>query len=545
MKYQKPLTSLMAIAINTLTTPPVIAAEKIIFKLGPIEKSISVKSLEKFILENEEDDELKFLTQNISQSQKETIRGLLSLQPTTDRWQDILGSHGLPSANANSYLTRILNSDTGKGVLAEIGEIVRLQDGNNAHQALQTALVKSSIDFTKFSLLGAVREFPGDIYIDIEAVFKVLNESERISTAEKVLMTRVETLSALTKQKNTATRATQSIDTSPKAPENGSFEVSTQILHLYDRTRQRQFDTILYFPKLDRKSKKVPLIIISNGMTLDPDYLAFLGNHLAANGFAVGIPDTIGSNSLRKRDFLTDRKSSSNNHFDVNEYINRPLDITYLLDELERLNNGEFQLQFDLDRVGIFAYSFGAVTALSLGGAKFNFDNLARDCNSQSKLLNLSLLYQCNALKLPKLTQQISFHDRRIKSLFLFVPMGYSMFGTKNLQTIDLPTAWNATVRDRFTPMIQEQIPGFTAMKNPHKYLSIPLHVQHVPPTTADKPSEVNTDRQNFDAYLKTATTAFFKVYLAEDERYRSYLTSSDANKLSVLESDLLPPKPR
>jgi predicted dienelactone hydrolase len=545
MKYQKPLTSLMAIAINTLTTLPVIAAEKIIFKLGPIEKSISIKSLEKFILENEEDDELKFITQNISQSQKETIRSLLSLQPTTDRWQDILGSHGLPSANANSYLTRILNSDTGKGVLAEIGEIVRLQDGNNAHQALQTALVKSSIDFTKFSLLGAVREFPGDIYIDIEAVFKVLNESERISTAEKVLMTRVETLSALTKQKNTATRATQSIDTSPKAPESGSFEVSTQILHLYDRTRQRQFDTILYFPKLDRKLNKVPLIIISNGMTLDPDYLAFLGNHLAANGFAVGIPDTIGSNSLRKRDFLTDRKSSSNNHFDVNEYINRPLDITYLLDELERLNNGEFQRQFDLDRVGIFAYSFGAVTALSLGGARFDFDNLARDCNSQSKLLNLSLLYQCNALKLPKLTQQISFQDRRIKSLFLFVPMGYSMFGTKNLQTIDLPTAWNATVRDRFTPMIQEQIPGFAAMKNSHKYLSIPLHVQHVPPTTADKPSEVNTDRQNFDAYLKTATTAFFKVYLAEDERYRSYLTSSDANKLSVLESDLLPPKPR
>jgi hypothetical protein len=40
-------------------------------------------------------------------------------------------------------------------------------------------------------------------------------------------------------------------------------------------------------------------------------------------------------------------------------------------------------------------------------------------------------------------------------------------------------------------------------------------------------------------------STAFFKVHLAGDENYRSYLSSSDDNKLSIPANDQLLRKPK
>jgi predicted dienelactone hydrolase len=540
--------SLLTIAtIGIFNIHSVQAAENIVFKLGPIKKSIAVKSIEKFATENSEDDDIAFITKNLPPEQRARARELLSFRINGKQWNELFRSQDLPPANTNLYLTRMLDSNSGKELLSDLGKIVRLPDGRNGREAIKTGLFAASANLLEFTPIKILRSFPGDIYIDVEEVFKVLNQSEKFTKSEIALTRHLENSKLDNNQKMALTSAAQLNDISQKVAKAGSFEVSHQTIKHHDISRQRRFTTKLYIPKTDPSTAtKIPLVIVANGMGLNQEFMAFLANHLASHGFAVGVPDAIDSNDVRQQDFFLGRKPVSAGNFDASEYVNRPLDITYVLNELEKLNHTKFQNRLDVKQVGIVSYSFGAVPALSLAGAKFDFAQLQQDCESQSKLINLSLFYQCRALELPDSQRNLDFRDSRISSLFMFVPMGHSLFGSKNLQAIDLPTYWNSTARDPFTPMAQEQLLGFTAMRNPNKYLSIALNVGHTPkPAEILEQTQVSNDiSQRFKTYLGMLSTAFFKVHLAQDENYRSYLTSSDENKLSVSANDQLLRKP-
>jgi predicted dienelactone hydrolase len=549
MKHKlSPIFSLLAIAtIGIFNIHSVQAAENIVFKLGPIKKSIAVKSIEKFATENSEDDDIAFITKNLPPEQRARARELLSFRLNGKQWNELFRSQDLPPANTNLYLTRMLDSNSGKELLSDLGKIVRLPDGRNGREAIKTGLFAASANLLEFTPIKILRSFPGDIYIDVEEVFKVLNQSEKFTKSEIALTRHLENSKLDNNQKMALTSAAQLNDISQKVAKAGSFEVSHQTIKHHDISRQRRFTTKLYIPKTDPSTAtKIPLVIVANGMGLNQEFMAFLANHLASHGFAVGVPDAIDSNDVRQKDFFLGRKPVSAGNFDASEYVNRPLDITYVLNELEKLNPTKFQNRLDVKQVGIVSYSFGAVPALSLAGAKFDFAQLQQDCESQSKLINLSLFYQCRALELPDSQRNLDFRDSRISSLFMFVPMGHSLFGSKNLQAIDLPTYWNSTARDPFTPMAQEQLLGFTAMRNPNKYLSIALNVGHTPkPAEILEQTQVSNDiSQRFKTYLGMLSTAFFKVHLVQDENYRSYLTSSDENKLSVPANDQLLRKP-
>ncbi len=541
--------SLLTIAtISVLSTNPVKAAENIVFKLGPIKKSIAVKSIEAFATENREDDDISFITRNLPPEQKSRVRELLGFRLNSKQWNELFRSQDLPPANTNLYLTRMLNSNSGKELLFDLGKIVRLPDGTNGREAIKTGLFSASANLLDFTPINILRSFPGDIYIDVEEVFKVLNQSEKFIKSEIALIKHLENSRLDSSSKMAETASNQLNDISQKVAKAGSFAVSNQVIKHFDISRKRRFTTKLYIPKTDPAvTAKIPLVIVATGMGLNQDFMAFLANHLASHGFAVGVPEAIDSNDVRQKDFFLGRKPVSAGNFDVSEYVNRPLDITYILNELDQLNSTKFQDRLDVKQVGIVSYSFGAVSALSLAGAKFDFAQLQQDCESQSKLINLSLFYQCRALELPDSQRNLDFRDSRITSLFMFVPMAQSLFGSKNLQAIDVPTYWNSTARDPFTPMAQEQLLGFTAMQNPNKYLSIALDVGHtpVPATIIEQANVSETISRKFQTYLEMMSTAFFKVHLTGDENYRPYLTSSDENKLSVSANDQLLRKPK
>jgi predicted dienelactone hydrolase len=539
MKHKLPLIfSLLTIStLSLLHIRSIKAAENIVFKLGPIKKTISVKSLEIFITEKKENKEILFISQNLSPIQKDQLRGLLTFRLNSKQWNELFRSQDLPPANTNVYLTRMLDSNSGKALLSDIGKIVRLPNGKNGQEEIRKGLSAASDNLLEFTPLNILRSFPGDAYIDVEEIFKVLNQLEVSTKSELEFIKHLEALNLDKRQKTASVAFTQLNYLHKKISKTGSFKVFSQTLKHNDIRRSRRFTTKLYLPRINSATlSKTPLIIISNGMGLNQSFMAFLANHLSSHGFAVGVPDAIGSNDVRQQDFFLGRKPVSAGNFDASEYVNRPLDITYLLDELERLNQSKFRDRLNLEQVGIFSYSFGAVPALSLAGAKFDFGQLQQDCESNFKWFNLSLFYQCRALELPDSQRNLSFKDQRITSLFMFVPMGYSLFGSKNLQAIDLPTYWNSTAQDPFTPLSKEQLPGFTAMNNPNKYLSIALNVGHNPrPAKITGQLQASKDiSQGFQSYLETLSTAFFKVHLAGDEFYRPYLSSSDEYKLSV-----------
>jgi predicted dienelactone hydrolase len=61
----------------------------------------------------------------------------------------------------------------------------------------------------------------------------------------------------------------------------------------------------------------------------------YLAQQLASYGFAVAVPEHPGSNSEQLRSLLAGR---SDEVTQPREFIDRPLDVKYLLDELERLD---------------------------------------------------------------------------------------------------------------------------------------------------------------------------------------------------------------
>ncbi|MEO6684568.1 MAG: hypothetical protein ABIN24_01330, partial [Dyadobacter sp.] len=75
---------------------------------------------------------------------------------------------------------------------------------------------------------------------------------------------------------------------SAQSPES-NFQVKTDSLNLFDKTRNRPVPVMLYFPIADKKNQKQKLVIFSHGyyqnMPSGNQKYSFLTENLAANGF--------------------------------------------------------------------------------------------------------------------------------------------------------------------------------------------------------------------------------------------------------------------
>lgn len=320
----------------------------------------------------------------------------------------------------------------------------------------------------------------------------------------------------------------------PDLRKPGNFSISRRTINLYDLKRDRTVTTDLYLPAAFHQSQ-LPVIIISNGLGGQRDRYILLAQHLASQGFVVVIPDHVGSNDHRQQQFFAGLYKEN---FDAEEYINRPLDITYVLNELEKLNQIEFENKLNLRQVGIFGYSFGGTTALALAGAELDFKQLEQDCTFPINVVNISILYQCRALELPR--QKFNLQDSRIKAAFVFVPFSNSLFGKNGLSRVNIPIFWQATDEDIVTPLLLEQIPAFNRLTS-EKYLVLSENLPHTRITIQLMDKLLNTNRavsleelisvtQN---YINALTVVFFKFYICQDTKYSNFLQPSYAQYIT------------
>ena len=107
----------------------------------------------------------------------------------------------------------------------------------------------------------------------------------------------------------------------------------------------------------------------------------------------------------------------------TSEFIDRPKDISYVIDELERRNQIAMRGKLDLNKIAVIGHSFGGYTALAVAGATLEFEHLAQECPGS---LNLSLLLQCNALNLDP--EVYSLKDERVKAIALTNPLKSTIF---------------------------------------------------------------------------------------------------------------------
>lgn len=488
---------------------PTHAAERITLTYGIWGRSLAISDLDAFAQDGTLEGSVGQFLSSLSPEQQAQIREVLQARYEVDP----------------VMVSRFSYTASGEQLLQEIGELVTTPTGQNGWYGLRAALVLAASDPDGLSILNFLRQYPTDIQIDVR---QALRQVELFST----LVDETEAWIAKLEEQTEAIASREVVtDPNPLADLRslGHFDASVETLTLYDATRDRTLVTDLYRPDSTRlESEKVPLIVVSNGLGARRDRFDDLANYLASYGFAVAIPDHPGSDRQRLLDFYNGLQREN---FEADEFIDRPLDISFLLDELEKRNATESDASLDLQRVGLFGYSFGGTTALSLAGAEIDLNHLERDCETQPATINISLLYQCRALAASRTSTQL--RDERIQAIYVFVPFGKSLFGPDGMAQVETPIMWEATNQDILTPLVIEQLPAFDWLTGSDRYLAVANGLPHARLTldVINRLSNQNLIWEDIkpitQTYHNVLSLIFFKAYIAQEDRYRPYLQAS------------------
>ena len=499
----------------------VFAAETIRIQQGLFAISIPVEALEEFAVTGDVPPELRNTLGRLSEDVLTGIRQRL----TSSLDIDVLA------------MSQLANSQVGEDYLTRLGTVVRTNSGQSGALALRAAHIAAAQDPEGLTNLGLIRHFPTDIRISFQDL-RNLNRQ-----AASFFDYKVAALEAIQQQaeQEMAAETAVNFDQQPDLRQPGPFSVFSETLTLVDAERpglgdtpQRTFEVDLYLPQTQLAA---PVIVISHGWGSSRESFAWLAEHLASHGFAVAVPQHIGSDLRFQRLFLS---GVFDEDIPPREYLDRPLDVSYTLDELERLSGAgtPYEGRFDLDKVGMIGHSLGGYTTLAIAGAPINYSRLQQLCVPERPFrMNLSIYLQCRAAPLP--ATDISLGDDRVDAAIALNPITSVVQGPSQLEQIQIPTMVAAASVDLLAPPIQEQIHPFTWLTTEDRYLVAMVPGGHGSSVQFDlAEGEVygglapNTTLGS--DYTRALATAFMQVFVTGDVAYEPLLTAGYASHLSA-----------
>ncbi len=503
-----------------LTSIPVKAAEKLFLTYDSLIFSVKVESLESFAKEGTINKDLGFYLDRVSPEKRAEFRKAL-----TQKFEI-----------SPVLVSRFFNSTMGEAILVRLGKGVTIQGGSNGGIAMRGAIIQSAFDPEGLTLLNVLKKFPTNIQIQGELAEGLVKETEKVALATKTVVEKMRIWTAEEAQTNPAVNYANL----PNIRQSGQYEVKKQVWQLTDKSRNRRFYMDVYLPQ-KMSSEHIPVLVFSHGLSSRPEDYSDSLNHLASYGYLVVAPQHIGSDIIYLEEMF---EGYHKDIFDVNEFINRPQDISFVIDELERRNQSEFQGKLDLENVGMGGHSFGGYTTLAIAGATLDFDELQEVCDRLYGGLDVSLLLECRALELPRQIYQL--RDERVKAVFAANPVNRFIFGQKGLSDIKIPTLLASGSDDPVAPPALEQTASFTWLNTPAKYWVLVEGQAHVNFTKLDGGIKETLDatvhlalpsQTLIASYVDAISVAFFEVHIQNNENYFPYLRSSYAEYLSQNES--------
>ncbi|KMM17276.1 alpha/beta hydrolase [Synechococcus sp. GFB01] len=505
------------LAGTCLAAPPATASESLSFSYGPVIRSLKVSSLERFAADGTVEDDLAFFLAAVKPEDYPMLRAALTAKAPIDPL----------------IVSRFFYSGIGEDVLERLGKGITLLRGGNGKPVLRAALIQAAFSADGLSLLSVLEQLPANIQIHGEDVIAADKAGRKVLAATEQLGISMRALTA-------AEAKTQpSIDYAtlkdPRKP--GSHAVSKEVWNLTDAKRNRSFYVDVYIPSVTG-SEPIPVIVFSHGLASRPEDFAAPLQQIASHGFLVVAPQHPGSDTIWLKEML---QGLHRDIFDVNDFTNRPKDISFVLDELERRNGTQFNGRLELRKVGIAGHSFGGYTALAVGGASIDPDNLRAECERPFAALDIALLLQCQALRIPP-EQLTNLQDSRAAAIFAANPVNRSIFGKQGIEKIRVPIVMASGSYDPATPPALEQAASFTWLKAPEKYWLIVEGQAHVNFNQIDpgikKAIESITDITLPDqgligSYIQAISLPFFEVHLRNNKAYEPFLRSSYAEYLA------------
>jgi hypothetical protein len=212
------------------------AAEQIDFVYSPIEESLKISSLEKFVEDGTIDANLEFYMNIAKPDEKEKaiFRKLLTTKIPVDP----------------VVLSRLLKTDEGERLLTFFGNIINIQGGGSGKIPLRGAIVTAALDKKEgLTLLNFLRNLSVDVQIDVQKAIALAKDIGIIVDGTEKFVAEVAQLSAQEAQQS----AQIDFDQLPDLRQPGKFAFAEKTWNLLDRKRNRKFYVTVYQPKQFRE----------------------------------------------------------------------------------------------------------------------------------------------------------------------------------------------------------------------------------------------------------------------------------------------------
>jgi hypothetical protein len=287
-------------------------------------------------------------------------------------------------------------SNIGADLLENLGKVIRIHPEVNGFYGLRAAMIlaASEADSEGWTLLDVLRQFPSaTIDVPIERLLQLRQNITVYSDYNQAVVAAIQTQAQIEAQSQ------PQLDPIPRQDfsQPGPYGV-TQRIHTISNPALRQtgqgiqvnydFSVDGYWPQ--GLGRSAPIIIVSHGFGSTQAGYRFIAEHLASHGYVVLVPNHVGSNLRFRNSFLA---GLLNTAISPAEFVSRPQEISFLIDELERLvaTSPEWAAQLNLNQIGVLGDSLGAATVLGLAGANLNFAHLAAACDQELPRVNIAL----------------------------------------------------------------------------------------------------------------------------------------------------------
>lgn len=492
------------------------AAETVTVQLGPFQQTIELSDIENYARTGKMPQELKVFASFLTPQ----VRGLLNQKLQ------------ISPAVVDKFFDEIVKTPQGKQLISSLGGVIP----GSTTESLRDTVNLTLRQVNGLSVLGFLRAYPSEnVTLDATKAVELtlaFNPANLQSQAFGALLEReLAVKSDIVLPRNI----------NPAAP--GSEAVQQQSLTLRDSRRNRTIPVDIYS---SRRNTQSPLVVISHGFGANRQYLRYLAVHLASHGQTVAVLEHPGSNAV-----AVNRASGTADLaklISASEFIDRPKDISFLIDELAFLNTqpGQLQGKFDSQNVTIIGHSLGGYTALALAGAELDLGALRKYCSNSLTIGEAPGDWlQCAATGLKD--DFIQLRDKRIKSAIALNPLTGNLFGKRGLSSVNIPVLMLAGTEDALTPALKHQFAPFTQLRG-NKYLLTAIGGTHLsvsdPNYQASEATNIVKERRgtqtsNLRELVNGVSLAFVKQQTTEAKIYQPFLSSTYARSLSTTQLPL------
>lgn len=497
------------------TSQPLLGAEEIILTYGYFERAISIEELAAFSAGEPLSPQLANYasTFQLSAADLQTIRQVLNekvdLSPVV--------------------LSQFLYTIQGLGVLDTLGEVIQTPARQSGAIPIRAAAVLAAADEAEgLTLINFMRKYPTPgIRFNVRRGLNIASQTTEVLGQSEAAIALVQQLADIEAQNTSADLLPVHI----RMQGRPQYTVQPRSLTLPDRG----VAATLFLPQsLSPRSplpETIPVILVSHGLGDQRTSYTYLAEYLAVRGFAVATLDHPGSDGDQITALLS---GLSPNLVDDQEFLNRPVDVSAVLDKIERFAQQDpvYQDRLNTRAVGVVGQSFGGYTALALAGATLESEALAAACAPQVPFINPSLLLQCQAEAVAPTAP--SLRDERVQAVLTLNPIGSAMFGPAGYRQIDIPVMMVAATADTIAPALPEQIAPFTWLQTQYRYLALAGKTTHFSMIGANPntslipiPSEMQGSSPEIARrYVQALSLMFFQRHLNQNLRYEPALTA-------------------